>query len=179
MSTPKPTLYPDCTCKAKWSGENIPGEIEHESFCAWSPKPTLDERRDELAHAFRDKSDVMNEDWVSFSSFKAGWDACRAEMQSKFDEANLNASKVIMEMQAEIKQLKEELAFYKNGTKIKEVYCDEEYAIENKKLREALKTAINGLDEECCCPSDIWSDKKVYCDACTCKNKIKKMLDGN
>jgi len=39
-TTPKPTLYPDCTCKAKWSGENIPGEIEHETFCAWSPKPT-------------------------------------------------------------------------------------------------------------------------------------------
>lgn len=35
----------------------------------------LHEERDRLAHAHRSRSDVYNEDWNSFNSFKAGFDA--------------------------------------------------------------------------------------------------------
>jgi hypothetical protein len=41
----------------------------------------LKAKMEEMAHAHRDKSDVMNEDWTSFSSYKAGFAACADLMQ--------------------------------------------------------------------------------------------------
>lgn len=40
--------------------------------------PALAKRRDEMAHASRDRSDVLNEDWNSFHAFKMGFDECAA-----------------------------------------------------------------------------------------------------
>jgi len=70
-----------------------------------TPKPTLDERRDKLADYFGAEDMKKNSDLPNLFQdvhFKAGWDACRKEMQ-----AEIEPSKTIAEMHAEIERLKE------------------------------------------------------------------------
>lgn len=104
--------------------------------CTCTPKPTLDERRDELAESFEWKhiDDELFNGVADAESFRAGWDAAKIV----FTKLNPEPSKAIAEMQAEIEQLKSEVD-------IQDCIINNRdsdilnYQEENQKLREALE----------------------------------------
>lgn len=51
----------------------------------------------------------------------------------------------LKELEAENAELKTKLAFYENGTRIKEIHYDKMYAVENAELKEALRKIIEVL----------------------------------
>ena len=110
--------------------------------------PTLDERRGEAAIAYDNNEKICN---CCEATFKAGWDACRAETYDVSYETLKSQNEQLRlanaEMQAENSRLKENLASNICA------YCwdkmhDEGYPSENDKLREEnqkLRDALKNI----------------------------------